>query len=183
MIGNITAGLYGVGVPPSTNSYESIATSLVGAGGATSIDFNLSGVSGYKHLQIRYIARGSILTNSLIQFNSDTGSNYSWHVLYGTGASALAAGGGTNSFMYASNIASATSNFTGGVIDILDYASTSKYKTMRTLGGYDANGSGEIGLFSGSWQSNSAVTSIKLYPNSSGTYSQYSEFALYGIKD
>lgn len=118
-----------------------------------------------------------------MQFNSDTGSNYSWHVLYGTGASALAAGGGSNSFMYASNIASATSNFTGGVIDILDYASTSKYKTMRTLGGYDANGSGEIALFSGLWQSTSALTSIKLYPNSSGTYSQYSHFALYGIKD
>jgi hypothetical protein len=162
-------------------SYESIATVSVGSGGASNVEFT-SIPSTYKHLQIRYIARGSILTNSLMQFNSDTGSNYSWHVLYGTGASALAAGGGTNSFMYASNIASATSNFTGGVIDILDYAS-SKYKTMRTLGGYDANGSGEIGLFSGAWQSTSALTSIKLYPNSSGTYSQYSEFALYGIKD
>jgi hypothetical protein len=182
MIGNITAGLYGVGVAPSTNSYESIATVTVGSGGSSDVTFT-SIPSTYKHLQIRYIARGSILTNSLIQFNSDTGSNYSWHVLYGTGASALAAGGGTNSFMYASNIASATSNFTGGVIDILDYASTSKYKTMRTLGGYDANGSGEIALFSGSWQNTNAITSIKLYPNSSGTYSQYTQFALYGIKD
>ena len=163
-------------------SYQSIATVSVGSGGASNVEFT-SIPSTYKHLQIRYIARGSILTNSLMQFNSDTGSNYSWHVLYGTGSSALAAGGGTNTFMYASNIASATSNFTGGVIDILDYASTSKYKTMRTLGGYDANGSGEIGLFSGAWLSTNALTSIKLYPNSSGTYSQYSQFALYGIKD
>ena len=163
-------------------NYESIATVTVGSGGASNVEFT-SIPSTYKHLQIRYIARGSILTNSLMQFNADTGTNYSWHVLYGTGASALAVGGGSNSFMYASNIASATSNFTGGVIDILDYASTSKYKTMRTLGGYDANGSGEIGLFSGSWQSTSALTSIKLYPNSSGTYTQYTQFALYGIKD
>ena len=176
-------GIWASSIQPSLNasSYESIATVSVGSGGQSSIDFT-SIPSTYKHLQIRYIARGSILTNSLIQFNADTGSNYSWHVLYGTGASALAAGGGTNSFMYASNIASATSNFTGGVIDILDYASTSKYKTMRTLGGYDANGSGEIGLFSGSWQNTNAITSIKLYPNSSGTYSQYTQFALYGIK-
>jgi hypothetical protein len=36
--------------------------------------------------------------------------------------------------------------YSAGVIDILDYANTNKYKTMRILDGTDANGSGEAFL-------------------------------------
>jgi hypothetical protein len=73
--------------------------------------------------------------------------------------------------------------FSGFVIDILDYANTNKYKTIRYLSGYDANGSGRVGLGSGSWRSTSAVTSITLQGlEYSSNYKQYSSFALYGIK-
>ncbi len=49
MIGAITAGLYGTGVPPVTSSYESIATST-----ATGSSITFSSIpSTYKHLQVR----------------------------------------------------------------------------------------------------------------------------------
>jgi hypothetical protein len=68
------------------------------------------------------------------------------------------------------------------VYDILDYNSTSKFKTARTLLGYDNNGSGAIFFTSGNWRSTSAITTVTIYPNT-GTFAQYSHFALYGIKD
>jgi len=48
VIGAITAGLYAGGVPPVTNSYESIATVTVGSGGASSASFS-SIPSTFKH--------------------------------------------------------------------------------------------------------------------------------------
>ena len=52
---------------------------------------------------------------------------------------------------------------------------------MRSLGGYDANGSGNVGLFSGVWMNTAAITSISLLSDS-GNQEQYTQFALYGIK-
>ena len=69
---------------------------------------------------------------------------------------------------------------TNFIIDILDYANTSKYKTVRIALGSDRNGSGEVGLFSGLWQSTAAVTTIAI--NCGQNYTTTSQFALYGIK-
>ena len=69
-----------------------------------------------------------------------------------------------------------------GLIDILDYLNVNKYKTVRSLGGIDINGSGGfIDLFSGNWRSTSAITRIDLTP-SVNNFKQYSHFALYGVK-
>jgi hypothetical protein len=79
------------------------------------------------------------------------------------------------------------------VIDILDYGSTTKAKTMRCLYGGDTNGVGAsgyiptVGLGSGGWYKNSssvyeAVSTILLYPEYGTLFTQYSSFALYGIK-
>jgi hypothetical protein len=66
------------------------------------------------------------------------------------------------------------------ICDVLDYANTNKFKTLRSLTGNDRNGSGSIWLDSGLWRSTSAITSIKF---TTGTaFAQYSQFALYGIK-
>jgi predicted patatin/cPLA2 family phospholipase len=71
--------------------------------------------------------------------------------------------------------------FGAGVIDILDYANTNKYKTVRALSGHDNNGSGYVNFESGLWMSTSAITSIKLF-TAGNVYAQYTQFALYGIK-
>lgn len=188
MIGAITAGLYAGGVPPVTNSYESIATVTVGAGGAANVEFT-SIPSTYQHLQVRITSRdnrsASVNNNLFVYLNNDTGTNYSYHLLTGDGSSAGADNGSTTDLMIAgSNAASsATSGVMGvSVFDILDYDNTNKYKTTRALTGIDNNGSGLIRLWSGNWRNTAAITSLKFYPASSATIQQYSSFALYGIK-
>ncbi len=184
MIGAITAGLFGTGVPPVTNSYESIATSLVGSGGTAYVEFT-SIPSTYKHLQIRYMVKNSSdAYQTAMRFNSDTASNYSWHILSGNGSSASASDYPSVSYIgMPRNAAPSPSNtFYVGVADILDYGSVNKNKTVRALGGGDNNGSGHVDFTSGAWyNSSTAVSTIRIYATA-GNLAQYSSFALYGIK-
>jgi len=169
-------------------AYDSLATVTVGATAVSSITF--AGIpSTYKHLQVRYLARTSRSAGSedlMMQFNSDTGSNYSFHYMIGTGSGTPAAGGaGTQTFMYIPTTTSSTATasiFGAGIVDILDYANTNKYKTMRTLGGEDRNGSGTVALESGSWQNTNAISTVTLKTISSNNFVEYSSFALYGVK-
>ena len=183
MLNNI-ASMLGAGGGVTATDYESIATVTVGAGGSVSIDFT-SISSAYTHLQLRGINRNETANNTFrLRFNSDSGTNYSRHYLIGDGASASTAAGANTPDIGIGVIATSSNGssiFSGFVIDILDYANTSKYKTVRSLGGYDANGSGYITLTSGAWRNTSAITSITLL-SESGDQNQYSSFALYGIK-
>jgi len=174
------------GAGAAGSSYESIATVSVGAGGSSSVEFT-SIPSTYKHLQVRMITRdgqaGTGFNNNIIRFNSDTGSNYSAHMVYGDGSTAGGLGyanvTSVNIAFYTPASGNASGIFGAAVLDILDYADTNKYKTTRTLSGGDANGSGIVLLSSGNWRNTNAITSIQF---SGATYSQYSSFALYGIK-
>ncbi len=162
-------------------SYESIATVTVGAGGQSSVTFS-SIPSTYKHLQIRAIHQSNQSTSSgVVQFNGDTASNYSNHYLSGDGSTA-SGGSLLSSFMYSNYIPSSsnTNVFGVGVIDILDYADTNKYKTFRSLSGADLNGSGVVAFYSGSWRNTAAITSISL-TRGVGLLTQYTQFALYGV--
>ncbi len=166
-------------------AYDSLATVTVPATAVASIEF--AGIpSGYKHLQIRYVAIPSstaAIYRIRGQFNSDTGNNYATHLLYGGGASAAAAAASTtNQFTAGSSVLGLTANqVVVGILDIFDYSNTNKYKTARILAGGDFNGSGEVDLNSGLWMNTAAITSIKLYFDTANL-KQYSSFALYGIK-
>lgn len=174
-------------IASADNNYmETIASTLVGAGGASTVTFS-NIPQGYKHLQIRILARGTFAhtqDNTLIQFNGDTGTNYSKHQLAGSGTAVSAEGFANQSDIYSGlyPAASASANIFGvAVIDILDYANTNKYKTVRTLSGNDQNGSGYVVMRSGLWMNTAAITSINL-PIDAGNYAQYTRISLYGIK-
>ena len=169
-------------------SYESIATVSLSSAQAN-IEFT-SIPSTYKHLQIRAIARTNYTSGDFdafkINFNSDTGNNYAWHQLGGNGTVAFAQASSSTNTIYAAYCTSnnAGSNVFGvSIIDILDYGSTSKYKTLRNLTGADNNGNGNLTLGSGLWQSTSAITSITIDQWDGTNFNQYSHFALYGVKD
>lgn len=143
----------------------------------------------YKHLQIKGISRTnrSDPTNALdilyMQFNNDTGSNYTRHFINGDGSSASSFGEGDKTFaqmIYTFTNDAISNTFAGFVSDILDYSDTNKFKTARTLLGGDRNGAGFITLNSNLWRSTSAITSIKIY--ALGSFVANSSFALYGIK-
>lgn len=170
----------------TTYDYDSIATVTVGAGGSSTISFS-SISSSYKHLQLRIFARDNGASSEdayWIRFNSDTGNNYAWHYLMGNGSSASASAGSTTSRIYINNLPTAvqSAGFGVAVIDILDYTNTNKYKTLRSLSGYDVNGTGTINLVSGLWQSTTAINSITITNDRAVAFLQYSSFALYGVK-
>jgi len=157
----------------------------VGSAGAANITFS-SIPATYKHLQIRYIGRTDFSTagaDFLYSLNSDTtNSNYAYHRLGGEGSVAFAQGSTSSRLVGINNGANAgASMFAAGVMDILDYANTSKNKTIRNLVGSDRNGSGLVGMYSNLWMNTNAVTTISLIPEN-GNWVQYSQFALYGIK-
>jgi hypothetical protein len=169
-------------------SYESIATVSVGAGGQSSISFT-SIPSTFKHLQIRGIYRDTWGVSGVGEFyifpNSDTSTSYSFHWIQGNGTSALAVGYSSRSDgMFAGQgvrSGSLSNTFGTFVVDILDYADTNKYKTLRDLSGADVNGSGIVVMHSALWQKTTAISSLNITPNGFG-FTQYCHFALYGIK-
>lgn len=171
--------------PAVPTSFDSIATAT-GNGTATSVTFS-SIPSTYKSLQIRYaiITATNNAEDLYLRINGDTASNYAWHKLRGNGTTASAtasAPDNTLSLHAGLNGLGQTYLFTG-VVDIIDYASTSKFKTVRTLTGIDKNGSGDIALTSGLWRSTSAITSLNFYvQGASSFFSTGTTFALYGVK-
>ena len=158
-------------------SYESIATVNVSSS-VPYIDFT-SIPSTYKHLQIRasYNNTGGA-TNLYMVLNGSTNSTY-YHYLFGDGSAATA--GSTSSNIFTIQWGSSSTQQYALVTDILDYGSTSKNKTIRTLAGVDNNGSGGVFLSSNLYSTTSAISSIRI----GGAYdlAQHSKFALYGIKD
>lgn len=168
-------------------AYDALATVTVPSGGAASVTF--AGIpTGYKHLQIRGIARAASggVNAIAIRLNGDTGANYAWHLLYGLGSgSALSTSATSTATALMSYQANPTNDGTGvfgpSVTDILDYSSTTKNKTIRNLSGRDGNGTGEIGMWSALWNNQSAVNSVALI-SSGANFAEFSQFALYGIK-
>ena len=178
---NQIAAIHGTGTPAVTNSYESIATVTIGTAQST-ITFS-SIPSTFKHLQVRgilQISGGD--TEAKLTLNGDsTSSNYATHQLLGDGSTTYGLATANSGFIK-TGITNSTANIFGAmVVDILDYANTSKNKTVRTLTGIDLNGNGNIRLASGFWNSTTATTSLT-FTASSGNFNQYSSFALYGIK-
>jgi hypothetical protein len=124
----------------------------------------------------------------LIQYNGDTGGNYISHAISGNGGSTAAwaniSGGGVFSNYIAGFGDQATTTLPMVcIVDIIDYTSTSKFKTLRSFAGVDKNtaGSGAVNLTSGAWRSTSAVTSITVFTNG-GAFQSGTSIALYGIK-
>jgi hypothetical protein len=191
---NTISGLLGAAGAAVVGDYESIATTVVGSGGTSTITFS-SIPSTYKHLQIRGIAKGTTsyatgTDTAYIRFNSDTGSNYTYHALTGSGTAASAGALTSQTFSYCfpttTGNASANNIFGTFAIDILDYSSTTKNKTFRSLSGVNVNNAisnGEsITLISGAWLNNSTAINRIDFNIGSSTFAQYSHFALYGIK-
>jgi hypothetical protein len=168
-----------------------IAGSTVGAGGATNITFS-SIPQTFTHLQVRCFAKSTrsdilIAANVVnVQFNDDTSANYVIHRLRGSGSTAES--NATTGSAYVEfgiipgSFSSETNMFGNSVTDILDYTNTNKNKVTRTIGGFDRNGDGYVGLVSGLWLSTAAITKIVIrFDAYANPFTQYSRFDLYGI--
>ena len=169
-------------------SYESIATVT----GNTSSTITFSNIpQGFKHLQLRCIVRGTAGGYSLLNYNLrvgngsiDSGSNYTYHRLFGDGSSVTSDGNPNDSagLLLASSSGASANIFATSIVDILDYSSTTKFKTMRSLSGLELNGSGSIFFQSFLWRGTSAINTMEFSIGGGAGTDANSHFALYGIK-
>ena len=182
--------------PVSFGSFDLLETTTLSTDTASVTFSGLGAYSDYKHLQIRYTARGvdstSTVTNNGFNFyiNADTGSSYTYHRLKGSGSAVSAFG---SSSPFTSGIAGrllssgATAGaFSSGVVDILDFNSVSKFKTIRTLSGHvdpAVSSANVITLDSVAWLNTDAITSLLFNAQTgSADLAAFSRLSLYGVK-
>ena len=170
-------------VQKASTSFESIATAT-GTGSSGNITFS-SIPSTYQHLQIRISAISSCSYIGM-NFNSDTGSNYTWHQLRGTGTTTSVTGISNSTELYPMGSLSANNSYPYvGIIDILDYKDSNKFKTMRSLYGTDNNGTvgyQTVALSSGVWRNTTAISTILVFASGGEVFQTGTHIALYGIK-
>lgn len=185
-LAGLSARSLGWGLSAPAATFELIQTQVL-ASSAASVTFNLSAgqQATYKHLQLRITAKGNTTTNANVhlQFNSDTGANYSYHELYGTGSAAGSANAlSQTKVIQVAYLPPTGSQFSASIIDVLDAFSTAKNKTVRTLKGEADVSGGFLGvsLISGAWYNTAAISSITVLGDFAMAVG--SRFSLYGVR-
>jgi len=171
--------------PVSPSSYESIATATPTSGNTVTFS---SIPSTYKSLQLRISYTGTANVVLRARFNGDTTvGNYTTHQLGGDGIGVYASGQDIAGLLpivgTMAGIGTVATYPNLGIVDIIDYTSTTKYKTVRSFNGGDANStsSGNVNLASGLWINTAAINSIAVV-TLGGSYATGSVLSLYGIK-
>jgi hypothetical protein len=164
-----------------TSTYEKIATHTITTNVAS---YTFTSIPGTYTDLVLIIGNGehSDASQTTVQFNSDTGSNYS--------RTALSATGGSNTSVRATSATSLMLEWNGypsvngnkdytGVWNFMNYANTTTYKTIIGRGNSVSTG---VVTSVGLWRSTSAITSIKLQPSNTSFFMSYGVYTLYGIK-
>jgi hypothetical protein len=155
----------------ATPTYTALATTTLGSA-VSNVTF--SSIPGsFRDIVLVYSGTLSGLGNLRLQFNSDTGSNYSYVYAEpsGSGASSL-----TGVFL-------GDGGTTQGVVigHIMDYSATDKHKTVLSRANRNDSGSQNVQMWANRWANTSAITSIKVYTNSPNI-SAGTVLSLYGIE-
>lgn len=160
---------------PAGNTYVAIASTAISST-VTEVTFS-SVSSAYTDLVLVLAPTAGGIADTAIQFNSDTGSNYSRTYLTGNGT---AASSGRNSGD--TRIRLTYNGVTGGsagvqIIQIMNYANATTNKTILNRNsnanyGTDAN----VGL----WRSTSAINTIRIFCDGGGNWTA-GFVSLYGI--
>lgn len=158
---------------PST--YEPIATTTLGSN-ASDITFS-SIPSTYTDLVLVVNGHLTVDDNVFLQFNGDTGSNYSFTLLRGDGSSATSSRDSNRTQLFLGGILTTATGNT--ISSIQNYSNNTTYKTVltRTNGVTSGAAQGRVGL----WRNTSIITSVKVGV-ASGNFVSGTSFTLYGIK-
>ena len=156
------------------STYTPIATTTVSGTSTTSITFN--SFTGYTDLVI--ISQFKSTTSSIqMQFNGDTGSNYSTTRMYGYG-SGYASDRLTNVSQIDFSIGG-TSDWNMTIANIQNYANSTTYKTClaRLSNPSDTGAEAQVSL----WRNTNAITSLTIKQSGAGYFNAGSTFTIYGI--
>jgi hypothetical protein len=158
-------------------TYEKIATTTLGTA-ASSITFS-SIAATYTDLRLVLVCKASTNMDAYVQYNSDTGSNYSLTELNGSGSAASSTStiSATYILLDSNGVISAAQpqlfNF-----DIFSYAG-STFKTCLINMNRDYNGSGNVTNTVGLWRSTIAINAITITGTSN--FAIGSSATIYGI--
>jgi len=156
----------------------------VGAGGASSIDFT-SIPSTYTDLVVKLSLRdnfASVSVNAGMKINGSS-TGLTGRVLFGTGSAANSTTV-TDSIGYTVGTSGTASTFASTDIYITNYASTSAYKSYSAESAAESNATTVyVQMLAGLWSSNSAITSLTIYPQNASLFTQYSTAYLYGVSN
>lgn len=165
------------------NTYVLISSYTVGAGGIASVSFS-SIPSTYTDLVVKLSARssaGGIGSNATVQFNGVT-TGYTYKLLEGDGSSAASYSGSTGLNALANGNSSTANTFGNSEIYIPNYTSNNNKSYSTDSTAENSGTTGVLDLFGALWSNTATISSISLTP-ASGSYVQYSNFYLYGIKN
>jgi len=158
------------------STYTPIATTTISGTSTNTVTFN--SFSGYTDLRLIMNAGTNSVENLNIQFNGDTGSNYSYTYLTGDGSSATSGRGSSSTVILANYYGYlSTSISTVTIVDFMNYSNSTTYKTILSRANNAGNGvSANVGM----WRNTNAITSITLKLGTSYILAG-STFTLYGI--
>lgn len=156
-------------------TYDPIASTTLGSA-ASSLDFT-SISSNYTDLIVVISTKSTTDSYVKVQYNGDTGSNYSFTRLYGTGTTA-GSNRGSNMTYWQSFYTYNGATFNTVITQIFNYANTTTNKTALMR---ENTASGEVDAHVGLWRSTAAITSIK-FEKVSGNFDSGTTATLYGVK-
>jgi len=173
------------------NTYIQIGSTVtVGSGGAANVEFT-SIPATYTDLLIKFSGRSDQAASNgqdiYIQFNNDTGSNYSFRRVYGTGSAAASDSASVSATAgRVGRVTSASSTaltFASNEIYIPNYAGSTA-KSISIDGVEENNATASIMVLNAAlWTGTAAITSLKIIPLATSNFVQYSTASLYGIKN
>jgi len=161
-------------------TYESIASQTLGSA-AASITFSSIPAT---FTDLRLVLVGTQTSGNLdLQFNSDTGTNYSQTFFYGDGASVTSTRRTTVSQIQLSEYSGLNATTPSArYVDIFSYAG-STFKTALNSENQDLNGSGFVLNGVGLWRSTAAITSVSLTTTGAGELKIGTTAELIGISN
>lgn len=164
---------------PAGNTYKSIATQTLGSAAASVTFSSIPGTYTDLVLVCNYATSTNATESVYIQFNGDTGSNYSCTDLVGNGSTAASFRESSATYVRIGGrglgTASTFSNMS--ITNIMNYSNATTNKTFLNRNGIPSLGTvATVGL----WRNTGAITSI-LVAGASQTLSTGSTFSLYGI--
>jgi len=160
------------------STYTKIASTTLGSTAASVTFSSIPATYTDLVLVMNYFSTAS--EYPMIQFNSDTATNYSFTEMYGNGGSAASLRqSNINGIWVGYGAYSQAGNTNPGtiIVNIQNYANATTYKTTVSRANSGIGAEATVGL----WRNTAAINTIVLKHQTATTYMAGSTFNLYGI--
>ena len=157
------------------STYTPIATTTLGSAQATVTFSSISG--SYTDLILVMSVKNSLGSyyDNLLQFNGDTGSNYSWTRLRGNGTTADSTRGSNQTSI---QVGWGGADYVPNIVQIQNYSNATTYKSVLSR---QNDAAANVAAYVGLWRNTAAINQITINAYSGSNLSSGSTFTLYGI--